>query len=129
MKIYLISDNQLDCNQPSQGKAKSSQVKAKAGCKSATALPIHLLSFFLILIILILLYIYNWTTSNAYISVNSKPILVKLWILNLMTNPSKVYDVDLNLNHSNSQHFKCFYLTQFSFDLYQTLDSTFKDQS
>jgi len=45
---------QLDCNQPSQGKAKSSQVKAKAGCKSATALPIHLLlsysySFFLIL--------------------------------------------------------------------------------
>ena len=63
------------------------------------------------------------TNSNAYISVNSKPILVKLWILNLMTNPSKVYDVDLNLNHSKSQHFKCFYLSQFSFYVYQTLDS------
>ena len=65
------------------------------------------------------------TNSNAYISVNSQPILVKFWILNLMTNPNKVYDTKLNLNHSKSQPL----LSQFSFDLYQTLDSTFKDQS
>ena len=31
------------------------------------------------------------TNSNAYISVNSQPILVKFWILNLMTNPSIWY--------------------------------------
>ena len=63
------------------------------------------------------------TNSNAYISVKSQLILVKIWILNLMTNPSKVYDTELNLNH-----FKCLYLSQFSFDFYQTLDSIFKDQ-
>ena len=86
--------------------AKSSQVKPKAGCKSATALPIHLLSSFfliLILILILILYIYNWTTSNAYISVNSQPIWVKFWILHLMTNPNKVYDTTPNLNHSKSQ--------------------------
>ena len=43
------------------------------------------------------------TNSNAYISVNSLLILVKFWILNLMTNPSKVYDMELNFNHSKSQ--------------------------
>ena len=59
------------------------------------------------------------TNSNAYISVNSQPILVKFWILNLMTNPIKVYDTELDVNH-----LKCFYLSQFSFDLYKTLDST-----
>ena len=79
---------------------KPSQVKPKTGCKSATALLIHLLlssssSFFL--------YIYNWTTSNAYISVNSQPMWVKFWILHLMTNPNKVYDTTLNLKHTKSQ--------------------------
>ena len=57
------------------------------------------------------------TNSNAYISVKSQLILVNIWILNLMTNPSKVYDTELNLNH-----FKCIYLSQFSFYFYQTLD-------
>merc|ERR1712239_64888 len=32
------------------------------------------------------------TNSNAYISLNSKRILVKFWILNLMTKPNKPYD-------------------------------------
>merc|ERR1712030_48291 len=48
-------------------------------------------------------WIYNWTISNAYISVNSQLILVKFWILHLMTNPNNVYDTTLNLNHSKSQ--------------------------
>ena len=48
------------------------------------------------------------TNSNAYISNNSqliwvKPILVKFWILHLMTNPNKVYDTTPNLNHLKSQ--------------------------
>ena len=43
------------------------------------------------------------TTSNPQISVNYKPILFKLWILNPMTNPNKVYDTTQNLNHSKSQ--------------------------
>ena len=43
------------------------------------------------------------TNSNAYISVNSPSILVKFWIQNLMTNPSKVYDTELNINYSKSQ--------------------------
>ena len=38
------------------------------------------------------------TNSNAYISVNSQQILVTFWILNLMTNPSKVYDTTPILN-------------------------------
>jgi len=79
---------------------KPSQVKPKTGCKSATALPIHLLSSFFFFFFL---YIYNWTNSNAYISVNSQPMSVKFWILHLMTNPNKVYDTTPNLNHSNSQ--------------------------
>ena len=32
-------------------------------------------------------------------SANIQPILVKFWILHLMTNPNKVYDTTLNLNH------------------------------
>ena len=47
--------------------------------------------------------IYNWTTSNAYISVNSQPILVKFWILHLMTNLNKVYDTTPNLKRLKSQ--------------------------
>ena len=43
------------------------------------------------------------TTSNAFISFNSRPIWVKLWILHLMTNPNKVYDTTPNLNHFKSQ--------------------------
>ena len=43
----------------------------------------------------------NWTTSNAYISVNSQPIFVKFWILHLMINPNKLYDIP-NLNHLKS---------------------------
>ena len=116
---HLGSDNcQLDCNQPSQVKAKPSQVKAKAGCKSATALPIHLLLSFLFLFLLffliLILYIYNWTTSNASISVNSQPFWVKFWILHLMTNINKVYNTTPNLRKSqpqkistNLKHFKC----------------------
>ena len=43
------------------------------------------------------------TTLNAFISANSQPIWVKLWILHLMTNPNKVYDTTPNLNHFKSQ--------------------------
>ena len=43
------------------------------------------------------------TTSNAYISDNSQPILFKLWILHPRTNPSKVYDSIPNFNHFKSQ--------------------------
>ena len=43
------------------------------------------------------------TTSNAFISVNSQPIWIKLWILHHMTNLKKVYDTTPNLNHLKSQ--------------------------
>ena len=43
------------------------------------------------------------TTSNAFISANSQPIWVKLWILHFMTNPNKVYDTTPNFNHLKSQ--------------------------
>ena len=36
-------------------------------------------------------------------SANIQPILVKFWILHLMTNPNKVYDTRPNLNHLKSQ--------------------------
>ena len=72
-------------------------------------------------------------TCDPYISVNSQPIWIKLWILHLMTNPNKVYDTTPNLNNffksANLNYFKCFYLCQFSTDLDQTLDSTSYDQS
>ena len=42
------------------------------------------------------------TTWNAFISVNSRPIWVKLWILHLMINPNKVYDTTPNINPSKS---------------------------
>ena len=69
---------------------KPSQVKHKTGCKSATALPI------VVGHILLHVCIYNWTNSNAYISVNFQPIWVKLWIIHLMTNLNKVYDTTQN---------------------------------
>ena len=69
---------------------KPSQVKPKTGCKSATALPI------VVGHILLHVCIYNWTNSNAYISVNFQPIWVKLWIIHLMTNLNKVYDTTQN---------------------------------
>ena len=75
-----------------------SRVKPKTGCKPATALPIHVHVFFFHVFFCVC--IYNWTTLNAYISVNSQPIWVKLWILYLMTNPNKVYDTTRNLNKS-----------------------------
>merc|ERR1711984_6010 len=36
-------------------------------------------------------------------SANIQPIVVKFWILHLMTNPNKVYDTTPNLNHLKSQ--------------------------
>merc|ERR1712030_95085 len=36
-------------------------------------------------------------------SANIQPILVKFWILHLMTNPNKVYNTTPNLNHLKSQ--------------------------
>ena len=38
------------------------------------------------------------TTSNAFISPNSRPIWVKLWILHLRANPNKIHDIKTNLN-------------------------------
>ena len=82
-------------------KPKPSQVKPKTGCKSATALPmVHVVVHDVHDVHDVHVCIYNLTTSNAYISVNSQPILVKFWILHLMTNPNKVYDTTPNLNHS-----------------------------
>ena len=40
---------------------------------------------------------------NHFKCFNSQPILFKLWILHLMTNPNKVYDTRPNLNHLKSQ--------------------------
>merc|ERR1712030_5255 len=40
------------------------------------------------------------TNSNAYISVNSLSILVKFWILNLMTKHNKPYDTTPHLDPS-----------------------------
>merc|ERR1711984_8315 len=120
---------QLDCN-PSQAKSnlrlvvsvrlqpKPSQVKPKTGCNQLDCNPSQVKSNLRLVVSLLLhclfiffflsssfffLYIYNWTTSNAYISVNSQPIWAKFWILHLMTNPNKVYDTTPNLNHSKSQ--------------------------
>ena len=39
-------------------------------------------------------------TSEAYISLNSERILVKFWILNLMTKPNKPYDTTPGLDPS-----------------------------
>ena len=73
------------------------------------------------------------TNSNAYISVNFLLISVKFWILNLMTNPNKVYDTTPNLNHFKSQLISTtcnYYISnQFSTDFVQTLDSTYQGQS
>ena len=88
-RVVVVSF-QLDCN--------PSQVKAKSNLRLVASLLLHSQWFspppsppvnF------------NWPTSNAYISVNSQPIWVKLWILHLMTmtNLSKVYDTNPNLNN------------------------------
>ena len=87
--------------------AKSRQSQVKSKLRLVVSLLLHCLFifffFFLSYSFFLILYIYNWTTSNAYISVNSQPIWVKFWILHLMTNPNKVYDTTPNLNHSKSQ--------------------------
>ena len=92
-KTRVGSNFQLDCN--------PSQVKAKSNLRLVASLLLHsqwfsFFSFFSSIN-------FNWPTSNAYISVNSQPIWVKLWILHLMTNLSKVYDTTPNLNNSKSQ--------------------------
>merc|ERR1712030_38628 len=46
---------------------------------------------------------YNWPSLNTSISLISQPILVKFWIIHLMTNPNIVYDTTPNLNHIKSQ--------------------------
>ena len=90
LSTILASSFQLDCN-PSQVKAKSNlRLVASLLLHSQWFSPSSPVNF-------------NWPTSNAYISVNSQPIWVKLWILHLMTNLSKVYDTTPNLNNSKSQ--------------------------
>merc|ERR1712208_268253 len=67
------------------------------------------------------------TTSKAFISANSQPIWVKLWILHLITKPNKVYFTTPNLNHFKSQLIStsCNYYisSQFSTDFVQTSKS------
>ena len=65
-------------------------------------------------------------------SISVRCQLVKFGILNLMTNPNKVYDTTPNLKLKisfNLNYFKFFDLCQFSTDLGQILDSTSYDQS
>ena len=73
------------------------------------------------------------TNSNSFISANSQPIWVKLWILYLMTNPEKVYDTTPNLSHFKSQLISTtcnpYISSKLSTDFVQTLDSTYLGQS
>ena len=90
---------------------KTSQVKRKAGCKSATTWPI---------VFLVILYMSAFIIGPLQMLI-SQSILKQFWSGPTLTNYIIPHQISTNLNH--------FYLSQFSTYLDQHLDITSHDQS